>query len=73
MGALGGMNYRRITDDAAQMGGQRCIRSTRIPVASVADIVVHGMDISEILASDLGLVLISGDTDVGQRASTSSR
>ena len=43
------MDYTRITVDPRQMGGVPCIRSLRIPVATVVGLVAEGMSESEIL------------------------
>ncbi|HEX3672778.1 MAG TPA: DUF433 domain-containing protein [Rhizomicrobium sp.] len=43
------MNFTRITIDAGQMGGTPCIRSLRIPVATVVGMVADGMRDAEIL------------------------
>lgn len=43
------MNFKRITISADQMGGAPCIRSLRIPVATVVGIVADGMTDAEIL------------------------
>jgi uncharacterized protein (DUF433 family) len=43
--------FTRITVDAAQMGGMPCIRSLRIPVATVVAMVADGMTEAEILAA----------------------
>jgi uncharacterized protein (DUF433 family) len=43
------MAFERITVDAGQMGGVPCIRSLRIPVATVVEMVAEGMTIDEIL------------------------
>ena len=43
------MEYSRITVDPAQMGGVPCIRSLRIPVATVVGMVAEGMPEKEIL------------------------
>ena len=43
------MDYTRITVDPRQMGGVPCIRSLRIPVATVVGMVADGMSESEIL------------------------
>ncbi len=43
------MRFTRITVDAAQMGGAPCIRSLRIPVATVVGMVADGMAEAEIV------------------------
>lgn len=43
------MNLTRITINTAQMGGVPCIRSLRIPVATVVGMVADGMTHEEIL------------------------
>jgi len=43
--------YERISVDPAQMGGTPCIRSLRIPVATVVGMVAEGMATEEILAA----------------------
>jgi len=43
------MEFTRITIDPRQMGGVPCIRSLRIPVATVVDMVAEGMTQAEIL------------------------
>jgi uncharacterized protein (DUF433 family) len=43
------MDFARITADSARMGGVPCIRSLRIPVATVVDMVAEGMTTAEIL------------------------
>ena len=43
------MLFSRITVDASQMGGVPCIRSLRIPVATVVAMVADRMSESEIL------------------------
>lgn len=45
------MDYSRITVDPAQMDGRPCIRSLRIPVATVVAMVADGMDDREILSA----------------------
>jgi uncharacterized protein (DUF433 family) len=37
------MKFRRITVNAAQMGGMPCLRGLRIPVATVVGMVADGM------------------------------
>lgn len=44
------MPFPRITVDPAQMGGVPCIRSLRIPVATVVGMLAEGMSHEEILA-----------------------
>jgi uncharacterized protein (DUF433 family) len=43
------MEFTRITANPTQMGGVPCIRSLRIPVATVVDMVADGMTTAEIL------------------------
>ena len=43
------MDFPRITVDPAQMGGVPCIRSLRIPVATVVGMLADGMSHEEIL------------------------
>lgn len=43
------MTYSRITIDPAQMGGVPCMRTLRIPVATVVEMVAEGMSDDEIL------------------------
>ena len=43
------MKFTRITVDPRQMGGLPCIRSLRIPVATVVGMVAEGMTEEEIL------------------------
>lgn len=45
------MAFERITVDPGQMGGVPCIRSLRIPVATVVEMVAEGMTSDEILAA----------------------
>jgi uncharacterized protein (DUF433 family) len=45
------MKFTRITVDPRQMGGVPCIRSLRIPVATVVSMVAEGMPEAEILIS----------------------
>ena len=45
------MKFTRITVDPRQMGGVPCIRSLRIPVATVVGMVADGMADAEILAA----------------------
>lgn len=44
------MRFPRITVDPAQMGGVPCIRSLRIPVATVVGLIAQGLSDDEILA-----------------------
>ena len=44
------MGFERVTVNPAQMGGVPCIRSLRIPVATVVGLVAQGMAEAEILA-----------------------
>ena len=43
------MDFARITTDPARMGGVPCIRTLRIPVATVVEMVADGMTPAEIL------------------------
>ena len=43
------MDFARITTDPARMGGVPCIRTLRIPVATVVEMVADGMTATEIL------------------------
>jgi uncharacterized protein (DUF433 family) len=43
------MKFLRITVNAQQMGGVRCIRGLHIPVATVIEMVADGMTSKEIL------------------------
>lgn len=43
------MEFKRITVNAAQMGGMPCLRGLRIPVATVVGMVADGMKEDEIL------------------------
>lgn len=43
------MKLSRITVDPAQMGGVPCIRSLRIPVATVVELVAQGNDSAQII------------------------
>jgi len=43
------MNFTRITVNPIQMGGVPCLRSLRIPVATVVEMVAEGMTDQEIL------------------------
>jgi uncharacterized protein (DUF433 family) len=45
------VSYQRITLDPDQMGGVPCIRSLRIPVATVVGMVADGMTDEAILAA----------------------
>jgi len=45
------MRFQRITVNPKQMGGVPCIRSLRIPVATVVAMVAEGMSEEEILAA----------------------
>lgn len=45
------MRFGRITVDATQMGGVPCIRSLRIPVATVVGMVADGMSEMEMLGA----------------------
>lgn len=45
------MSFTRITVRPEQMGGVPCIRSLRIPVATVVGMVADGMSTTEILAA----------------------
>jgi uncharacterized protein (DUF433 family) len=45
------VKFTRITVDSRQMGGVPCIRSLRIPVATVVGMVADGMADAEILAA----------------------
>lgn len=44
------MHFNRITVNPKQMGGVPCVRSLRIPVATVIGMVAEGMTEKEILA-----------------------
>ena len=44
------MKFTRITAQADQMGGDPCIRSLRIPVATVVELVAQGVTEDDILA-----------------------
>lgn len=44
------MEFKRITTDAAQMGGVPCLRGLRIPVATVVALVAEGETVERILA-----------------------
>ena len=43
------MGFARITTDPARLGGVPCIRTLRIPVATVVEMVADGMTPGEIL------------------------
>mgnify|MGYP001572697792 CR=1 FL=1 len=43
------MRFSRITVDPNQMGGVPCIRSLRIPVATIVGMVAEGMSEAEVL------------------------
>jgi uncharacterized protein (DUF433 family) len=43
------MEFKRISVNAAQMGGMPCLRGLRIPVATVVGMVADGMKEEEIL------------------------
>lgn len=43
------MRFSRITVDPNQMGGVPCIRSLRIPVATIVGMVAEGMSDAEVL------------------------
>ncbi len=45
------MEYTRITVNPHQMGGVPCLRSLRIPVATVVDMVADGLTTKEILGA----------------------
>ncbi len=45
------MRYQRITVDPKQMGGVPCIRSLRIPVATVVGMIADGLREEDILES----------------------
>jgi len=45
------MSFTRITVNPKQMGGVPCIRSLRIPVATVVDMIANRMTEQEILES----------------------
>jgi len=47
------MRFDRITTDPDQMGGLPCIRSLRIPVATVIDMVADGMAPADIIEQAL--------------------
>jgi uncharacterized protein (DUF433 family) len=44
------MPFSRITTDPSQMGGVPCIRSLRIPVATIVALVAEGQTAEQILA-----------------------
>jgi len=50
-------NFKRITVDPDQMGGLPCIRSLRIPVATVVQMIGDGISESKILEAYPDLVL----------------
>ena len=54
------MKFTRITVDPRQMGGVPCIRSLRIPVATIVGMVADGMADTEILAASPDLQLHRG-------------
>ncbi len=43
------MKFTRISTNPNQMGGVPCIRSLRIPVATIVDMIANNMDNDEIL------------------------
>ncbi len=43
------MKFSRITVDPRQMGGAACVRSLRVPVATVVEMVAQGLTEGEIL------------------------
>jgi uncharacterized protein (DUF433 family) len=43
------VTFTRITVDPDKMGGVPCIRSLRIPIATIVEMVAEGMDDEEIL------------------------
>lgn len=43
------MTFERITVDGAVMGGMPCVRSLRIPVASIVAMVADGMTVAQIV------------------------
>ncbi len=45
------MQFTRITANPSQMGGVPCIRSLRIPVATVVDMIADEMAIEDILSA----------------------
>ncbi len=44
-----GMKFSRITVDPRQMGGAACVRSLRVPVATLVEMVAQGLTEGEIL------------------------
>ena len=44
------LKLERITFDPQVMGGQACIRSMRIPVSLIVNLVAHGQTAQEIIA-----------------------
>jgi uncharacterized protein (DUF433 family) len=47
------MKFTRITVDPRQMGGVPCIRSLRLPVATVVSMVAEGMTYPDLEAADI--------------------
>lgn len=45
------MAHERISVDPKVMGGVACIRGTRVPVATVLDMLAQGMSEAEVLAA----------------------
>jgi uncharacterized protein (DUF433 family) len=45
------MKFTRITSDPRQMGGAPCIRSLRIPVATVVSMIADGMSETDIMSA----------------------
>ena len=43
------MKFSRITVDPQQMGGAACVRSLRVPVATLVEMVAQGLTEAEIL------------------------
>ena len=43
------MKFTRITVDPRQMGGAACVRSLRVPVATLVEMVAQGLPEAEIL------------------------
>ena len=43
------MKFSRITVDPSQMGGAACVRSLRVPVATLVEMVAQGLTEGEIL------------------------
>ena len=43
------MKFSRITVDPGQMGGAACVRSLRVPVATLVEMVAQGLTEGEIL------------------------